>query len=359
MISEFKIPLHRFDLNLLPANARQIGSEAFKMAVTVHFAAEYAASGQNAIVTVDDTEIGVMTYPRDADALDMIMPMLKAGKLAEAVPYLEAINKDEPGNAAVLYNLGLCYSELGQFDEAIIRLKRAVQLDPTHAHSWIGIGNAYHRMRKPEQALEAFTEALRLNPKDAYTQRNMGGMLLALKRPAEGVPYLRNALALMPDDPQSIYGLALGLSDLDTVDADREADGLFNRIIKEHPTSPVVEQAEKARTRLAHKGLQEGAIGGLRLDVVAYITDALRTFDKVGPKDMQRIALEIALKGQSGLDINNPDKQYTLKSLPGEFSGLQLLAIMYAAFQRVDPTADLGADFSKEYEIAKKAVKTR
>lgn len=257
MTSEFKIPLHRFDLNLLPADARQIGSEAFKMAVSMHFAAEYAASGQNAIVTVDDKEIGVMTYPRDADALDMIMPMLKAGKLAE------------------------------------------------------------------------------------------------------GVPYLRNALALMPDDPQSIYGLALGLSDLDTADADREADGLFNRIIKEHPTSPVVEQAEKARTRLAHKGLQEGAVGGLRLDVVAYITDALRTFDKVGPKDMQRIALEIALKGQSGLDINNPAKQYTLKSLPGEFSGLQLLAIMYAAFQKVDPTADLGADFSGEYAVALKAVKRR
>ncbi|WP_090142696.1 hypothetical protein [Limnohabitans sp. DM1] len=65
------------------------------------------------------------------------------------------------------------------------------------------------------------------------------------------------------------------------------------------------------------------------------MTDALRTFDKVGPKDMKRIALEIALKGQSGLQINDPAKQYTLKSLPGKFSGLQLLAIMYAAFQRV------------------------
>ena len=92
---------------------------------------------------------------------------------------------------------------------------------------------------------------------------------------------------------------------------------------------------------------------------MAYITDALRTFDKVGPKDMQRIALEIALKGQSGLQINDHAKQYTLKTLPGEFSGLQLLAIMYAAFQQVDPSADVGADFSKGYELALKAVKAR
>ena len=359
MISEFKIPLHRFDLNLLPADARQIGSESFKMAVTMHFAAEYAASGQSAIVTVDDKEIGVMTFPRDADALDMIMPMLKEGKLAEAVPYLEAINKSEPGNAAVLYNLGICYSELGQYDEAIIRLKRAVQLDPGHAHAWVGIGNAYHRMRKPEQALEAFREALKINPNDGYTQRNLGGMLLAMKRPAEGVPHLRKALALMPDDPQSIYGLAMGLSDLDTPEADLEADGLFKRIITEHPTAPVVEQAEKARTRLAHKRLAEGSVGGIRLDVVAYLTDALKTFAKVGPAKMRTIGVEVAMLGRSGLDINNPAKQYKLKNLPGEFSGLHLLAILYAAFQQIDPSADLGADFSAEYAVALKAAKGR
>jgi tetratricopeptide (TPR) repeat protein len=359
MISEFKIPLHRFDLNLLPADARQIGSEAFKMAVSVHFAAEYAASGQNAIVTVDDVEIGVMTFPRDADALDMIMPMLKAGKLAEALPYLESLTKDEPGNAAVLYNLGLCYSELGQLDEAIIRLKRAVKIDPDYLHAWVGIGVAYHRLKKPEQAFEAYREASRINPNDPYTLRNLGGLLLAMDRPAEAVPYLRQALALLPDDPQAIYGLALGLSDLDTIDADREADGLFKRVIKEHATSPIAELAEKARTRLAHKGLQDGTVGGLRLDVVAYITDALRTFDKVGPKEMQRIALEIALKGQSGLEINDPTKQYTLKSLPGEFSGLQMLAIMYAAFQKIDPSADLGADFSKEYALALKTIQSQ
>ena len=44
-MSEFKIPLNRFDTNLLPADARQVGTDAFKTAVMVHFAAEYAAHG--------------------------------------------------------------------------------------------------------------------------------------------------------------------------------------------------------------------------------------------------------------------------------------------------------------------------
>lgn len=72
---------------------------------------------------------------------------------------------------------------------------------------------------------------------------------------------------------------------------------------------------------------------------------------------MRRFALEIALKGQSDLEMNGSAKQYTLKSLPSEFSALQLLAIMHAAFQKVDLSAELGANFSRKYDLAIKAEK--
>ena len=63
-------------------------------------------------------------------------------------------------------------------------------------------------------------------------------------------------------------------------------------------------------------------------------------------------ALEIAMLGRSGLDINDPEDKYTLKALPGKFSGLHLLAIMYTAFRQIDPTMDTGADFSADYQAA-------
>lgn len=352
MASEFKIPVHRFDTNLLPSEARQVGTEAFKLAVMVHFAAEYSAQGQTALVTVDDKDITVLTFPAEASALDFVMPMLKAGKLQEALPYLESLTKSAPANAGVLYNLGICYSELGQFDEAIIRLKRAVQLDPGHAHAWVGIGNAYHRMRKPEEALEAFEKAVEADPADGYTQRNLGGLLLGLKRIPEAVERLRKALALMPDDPESIFGLATALEAVSTDAADEEADALYLRFIEEHPTSPMVEAAEKARTAFAHRRLKSRSVGGFRPDVMMYIVSALKTFEKQGPKGRQAIALEIAMLGRTGLDINDPDDKYKLKSLPGKFSGLHLLAIMYTAFKQIDPTMDSGADFLAEYQAA-------
>lgn len=42
----------------------------------------------------------------------------------------------------------------------------------------------------------------------------------------------------------------------------------------------------------------------------------------------------------------------SLRTLPGKFSGLHLLAIMYAAFQQIDPTIDTGVDFAAEYKAA-------
>ena len=53
-----------------------------------------------------------------------------------------------------------------------------------------------------------------------------------------------------------------------------------------------------------------------------------------------------------GLSINDPTKTYKVKSLDGEFTGLQLVSIMYAAFQQFAPGQDVGVDFSKEYQIA-------
>ena len=357
MATEYKIPLHRFDVNLLPPEARQVGTEAFKTAVMLHFAAEYAAQGQTAMVTVDVSEITVMSFPAEATALDYVLPMLQAGKISESVPYLESLTKSAPLNSAVLYNLGICYNELGQYDEAVIRLKRAVQLDPGHAHAWVGIGNAYYRMRKPEQALEAFEKAVKLDPNDGYTHRNLGGILIGFKRIDDALVHLRKSLELMPDDPQSIFGLATALEDVGTDESDEEADAVYQRFILEHPTSPMAAQAEKSRSAFAHKRLKSHSVGGFRPDVMMYILDALKTFKRVGPEKRRQIALEIAVLGRSGLDINDPDSKYKLKTLPGTYSGLNLLAIMYSAFHQIDPKMEVGADFSAEYAAAMDMLK--
>ncbi len=88
--------------------------------------------------------------------------------------------------------------------------------------------------------------------------------------------------------------------------------------------------------------------------VTMYCLSALQYFEDKNLEEIKKIGFEIGLLGQQGIDPSNNEKKYTLKSIPGkEFTGLQLLAYMYAAFQVIDPSLDTGLNFKKEYEAAK------
>lgn len=348
----FKLPLSRFDVNLLPPNAREIGSDSFDDAVVEHFVAQYAAKGQTAIVMIDDDEISVVTLPNDSDPLEFVMTMLQSGRLKEAVPYLERMAKTDPENVQVLYNLGIAHSELGHFDEAIIRLEKAVRLNPKHTHAWTGIGVAYQRMGHRELALEAMEKAVEVDREDGFARRNLGGILGSLGRYDEALFHLRKAREVLPDDAQTICGLAAVLEHIGGEDNLVEADELYRVVIERWPGSPPAEIAREARTRFAHQSMRDKVSGGLRPDVMMYIAGAIDTFETVGPTKRQQIAFEIAMKGQSGLDINDPDQKYTLETLPGKFSGMHLVSIMYTAFKQIDPSVESGVDLSKEYEAA-------
>ena len=350
--THFSLPLSRFDLNLLPSDARQVGTPNFNAAVIAHFTKEYSSKDSIALVSVDDAEIFVTTFPRGTSPIDFVLSMLQQGQIKESIPLLEMINKVKADDIQTLYNLGIAYSELGQLDEAIIRLKRVVKLEPNHSHAWTGIGVAYERLRNQTSALEAFQHAISANPKDGYAHRNLGAQYLNSGIYLEGLSHMRKARTALPHDAQTTYGLACALELVGGEENTSEADELYKVVIERWPSAPFAENARTARTQMAQKSLRAKTDTGFRPDVMMYIAGALETFQKVGPKKRQEIALEIALLGQSGLDVHDSEQKYKLKTLPGKFSGLHLLAVMYTAFKQIDPTLDSGADFQQEFDSA-------
>jgi hypothetical protein len=46
-------------------------------------------------------------------------------------------------------------------------------------------------------------------------------------------------------------------------------------------------------------------------------------------------------------------------SLPGQFSGLHMVCLMYAAFKIFNPTADIGFDLAQEYAVAEQMAPDR
>jgi tetratricopeptide (TPR) repeat protein len=346
-----RIPVQSFDTGLLPPEARRIGSPQFKDAVIRHFVTEYHDKGETVLVTVDDSDITVQSLRSGPEAMAPVLELLNAGRIREALPMLESLAERFPDDVDVRYNLGIALSELGRFEEAIAQLKAAVSLEPNHSRALTGIGVAQARLHRTTEALEALNRAVAADPGDGYAHRNLGAVLSSQKKFDEALPHFREALHQLPDDPQAIFGLAQCLEALGP-DHLAEADRLYVDLITRFPASPVADSARQARTRIAQASLRGAVGGGVRMDVVMYIAGAIEKFKELGPRKRQEIALEIALLGQRGLDVNDPSPKYSLRTLPGSFSGLHLLAIMYAAFRQIDPTLDSGADFSREYEMA-------
>ncbi len=54
-------------------------------------------------------------------------------------------------------------------------------------------------------------------------------------------------------------------------------------------------------------------------------------FADLPDEEVQKIVFEVGMLGTKGFEINDPEQQYELRSMPGKFSGMQMVCIMYVA----------------------------
>lgn len=352
---EFVVALEDFDRELLPPDARRVGSERFEQSVITHYQRQFAAVGGAVDVDMDEENVRVTWTPDAAseDPFGYALELLQRGELGRAVPLLENLMAAAPEDDDVLYNLGMAYSDLGRVDEAVSVLSRVTEIDPENANAFVALGVAHQRRGNPSEALESLREAVSLDPANSYAHRNLGGVLAALGEFREAEPHLREAVRLAPDDQQAVYGLASTLEKLGGDERLKEADDLYQKAVELAPTSQIAEMARRARSNMAQGSFREAAGGAPRMDAVMYCLDALEKFDAAGMETVQAVTLEIALLGRQGLDTNDPTPKYRLQSLPGEFTGLQLVSLMYVGFKQLAPDHDVGFDLAEEYATAR------
>ena len=98
--------------------------------------------------------------------------------------------------------------------------------------------------------------------------------------------------------------------------------------------------------------LHDSVDGKVRMDAVFYMQGAMDHFAGKSKQEIGQIVMEIGLLGKSGLKINKSEVRYSLKNLPGDFSGLQLVSIMHAGIRLLDPKAAASTGLDREYEMA-------
>lgn len=350
----FEIGVDAFDTDLLPEQARALGSDAFRTAVAAYYDGEFADLGGTVQTTVEDGRI-MVTWTPDApvdDLFEHAMRRLESGDIEGGLPYLQALAAVEPTNLTAHYNLGMALSDRGDLERAQWHLLKVVRAEPRNANALVALGVALYRAGDPRAARRRLEQALEVEPANGYAHRNLGAVLMGIHETDEGIHHFREAARLLPEDPQSVFGLASALDQVGAPEDQPEADRLYTSVIDLAPHSPIAEMARDARSRIAQQNLRSATGGGPRMDAVMYCLGALETFEAESSESVRAIAYEIATLGRQGLDVNSPEQKYTLQTMPGSFSGLHLMSYMYVAFKQLAPDVDIGFDLSEEYRTA-------
>lgn len=129
-----------------------------------------------------------------------------------------------------------------------------------------------------------------------------------------------------------------------------EADAAYQKVMDLDPVVDIGQLAQKGRSRIAEMSFRNE--GKYRADAMEYCLAAIKRFEGMPRSEVQKITFEIAMLGSKGLNVKDPVEQYTLRSIPGSFSGLHLVCIQYVGFKIIEPSLDLGFDLSREYQMA-------
>jgi len=349
---EVQLDLAEFDRSKLPADQQGLQGEAFQMAVQDFLTKEFGGTEGGAAQVVVTTDRIIIRWEESDEARSFSergIDALKRGDYDQGIRFLGEALRRNPSDPDALFNLGMALSDQGRLDEAITHLDRLLVIVPQHAHGWIALGVAQARRGGLNDAIVSLERAVALSPRDGYAQRTLGALVGQsggdrLKAKA----HLQAATLLLPGDPQSWLNLGRTHEELGEV---QEADEAYLRVIELLPAGQLRELAEQGRSRIAESTFR--AAGEVRPDAFSYCLGALQTFDGMPPSEVQKITFEIAMLGTRGLDVNDSAQKYTLRSMPGKFSGLHLLCIEYVGFQILDPSVGIGFDLSKEYAEAK------
>ncbi|MFA6371144.1 MAG: tetratricopeptide repeat protein [Methanothrix sp.] len=286
------------------------------------------------------------------DHFDQALNFIQAGRLDEARIYLEELLKQDPENVDLLYNLGMLYTDLGKPDMSIALLKQCIKLSPRHANAHVALGFSYMNSGDLKSAKEYTLQALKIVPNDPIALRNLGGILGKEKDFLNAFYQLQKSYDINPHDPQTVYGLAFAYKSLNDFE---NAEKYFKALLDMRAPDTLKELAREGLGEIAFKTLKSQ---GPRMDVVLYILSALETFKGKSTQKVKDISFEIGMLGRQGFEINDPTKKFTLRTLPGEFTALQLVSMMYTGFKQFDPSLDIGMDFSEEYGLALKLAQS-
>src|SRR5439155_5456105 len=104
---------------------------------------------------------------------------------AAAVDPLKKVAKVQPDNAAVWFNLGFAYSEMGQYADAVRAYQMALELQPEVFEGRLNLAVAFLKLDRYPEAQGELEKAVKLKPNNPRAHFQLG-RALALEKQFDG-----------------------------------------------------------------------------------------------------------------------------------------------------------------------------
>lgn len=106
----------------------------------------------------------------DLNPFEMLANALNAGKMSQAVQYLEAIYPENTNDISVVKALAAAYTRINRTTEARNLISVAIKDNPQDASLHLALGDIYYQEKKYEEAFVHYNEHLSLNPESNFRQ---------------------------------------------------------------------------------------------------------------------------------------------------------------------------------------------
>lgn len=148
------------------------------------------------------------------EAFEEALRKKENGQFQAAAEQLLALDKDAPGQPAIIAHLGDCYYRLGQYERAAGYFKAAMAVAPAYCDLHSYLGQAYVKMGRFDEAQAEYEAEIGCDPAQSDVDwYNLGLTLLRGKRTREALAAFRRSIARRPDFPEPHYQVGLCLYD--------------------------------------------------------------------------------------------------------------------------------------------------
>ncbi len=114
---------------------------------------------------VDEFAKALALAPKAArERLNYGLALLRAGKTAQGVTELQAVQKTNPELPHTYFNLGIVFKKAGEFEQATVQFEQMLKLTPNEPIAHYNLGVLYKQAARTDEALSQFLDATKLNP---------------------------------------------------------------------------------------------------------------------------------------------------------------------------------------------------